>query len=193
MEKHHCGRFSFFHALPKPLTLTWCFTESISQQPRPGPSVSKSAENKKSTTSRVSSAVGVKGSAGVRKITKKPAPASTTNLPALSELDPSVLASLPPEILAEIQEIYGELPAHPVVSSKSGKHRSSPGSLTKGAHVTKSSEPVLSAEILKNVSGFRGNKETLPFETRTERGESSRSSAVDPEIVALPPASQVMK
>jgi hypothetical protein len=121
---------------------------------------------------------------GFRKIIKKPAPVATTNLPALSELDPSVLASLPPEILAEIQEIYGELPARPV---------SSPGSSTMGTHIAKSSEPVLSVETLKNGSGSSGSKETLPFETRTERGESSRPSSVNPEIVALPPASQVMK
>jgi hypothetical protein len=172
--------------------LTWCCAELTSQQPHPGPSGPTSAESKKSTTSRDARAVGAKGSVGFRKIIKKPAPVATTNLPALSELDPSVLASLPPEILAEIQEIYGELPARPV-SSKSGEKLSSPGSSTMGTHIAKSSEPVLSVETLKNGSGSSGSKETLPFETRTERGESSRPSSVNPEIVALPPASQVMK
>lgn len=164
--------------------------ELTSQQPHPGLSGPTSAESKKSTTSRDARAVGAKGLVGFRKIIKKPAPVATTNLPALSELDPSVLASLPPEILAEIQEIYGELPARPV-SSKSGEKLSSPGSSTMGTHTAKSSEPVLSVETLKNGRGSSGSKETLPFETRTERGESSRPSSVNPEIVALPPASQL--
>lgn len=154
--------------------------ESFPQQPRSGPSVSASAEIKNSTTSRESSAASTKDSLSIGKKLKKPAPTSTTNLPALSELDPSVLASLPPEILVEIQEMYGELPAHPVVSSKSAVEHSSPGFLSKAAHTTNSLEPVLSEEILKKGSRSDGSRGALLVETRMERGESSRPSSVNP-------------
>jgi len=134
-----------------------------------------------------------KDSLRVGKKTMKRAPIPATNLPALSELDPSVLASLPPEILVEIQEIYGELPAHPVISSKSAEGHSSLQLLPKAPHIAKSSESVLSEEILKDGSRSGGSRVALLVETRTERGESSRPSSVNPEIVALPPASQVLK
>lgn len=111
-----------------------------------------------------------------------------TNLPPLSELDPSVLASLPPEILAEIREVYGELAAQPVVSSKPAKNYLSPVAVMKGAHKTKTSE--VSNRVDRREDGIR---RVLPLEPLTERGESSRPPSVRPEIVALPPASQVMK
>uniref|UniRef100_A0A7I4CIB7 DNA repair protein REV1 n=1 Tax=Physcomitrium patens TaxID=3218 RepID=A0A7I4CIB7_PHYPA len=109
-----------------------------------------------------------------------------TNLPPLSELDPSVLASLPPEILAEIREVYGELAAQPVVSSKPAKNYLSPVAVMKGAHKTKTSE--VSNRVDRREDGIR---RVLPLEPLTERGESSRPPSVRPEIVALPPASQL--
>lgn len=160
---------------------TSCSADSSPQQPRSG--ASASAEIKKSTISGKSGATNTKGPVRVGKKLKKPASTSTTNLPALSELDPSVLASLPPEILLEIQEAYGELPAHPVVSSKSA-----PESLPKAANIVNPLEPVQSEETSRE-----GSSGASLVETRSLRGESSRPASVNPEIVALPPASQVMQ
>lgn len=115
-----------------------------------------------------------------------------TTLPAMSDLDPSVLASLPPEILAEIRAVYDELPGQPTMAPRKATvgSRSAPVSPAKRAANKQSSKQGVKLETLFEKQ-FSGNvKRALPLESRSENGESSRLPSDNSEITALPPASQ---
>lgn len=118
-----------------------------------------------------------------------------TTLPAMSDLDPSVLASLPPEILAEIRAVYDELPGHPTIAPRKATvgSRSAPVSPAKRVSNRQASKQGVKLETLfeKQFSGSVKRALPLPLDSRSENGESSRLPSDNSEITALPPASQV--
>lgn len=125
---------------------------------------------------------------------KKPVSTLSAGLPPISEIDPSVLASLPPDIIAEIREAYGELPAHFVKDTKAKEGTLS--SPTCGAIVGQNVNS-RSKDLNLEVAVERRGLETATHEREvkqspSKRGESSRmASETHTEIMALPPASQV--
>jgi hypothetical protein len=126
-----------------------------------------------------------------KKTDKKPASAPM-GLPPISEIDPSVLASLPPEILAEIQEAYGELLSHPLPrpskskGSSSTVHSFSPKKMDNVTLNNKVEQMTHRGQKCK--SGQTGERKELGLQPGEPSGLASEN---DSEIMALPPASQV--
>ncbi len=106
--------------------------------------------------------------------------------------DPSVLASLPPEILAEIQEAYGELLSHPLPrpsksnGSSSTVHSFSPKKMDNVTLNNKVEQMTHRGQKCK--SGQTGERKELGLQPGEPSGLASEN---DSEIMALPPASQV--
>lgn len=126
-----------------------------------------------------------------KKTDKKPASAPM-GLPPISEIDPSVLASLPPEILAEIQEAYGELLSHPLPrpskskGSSSTVHSFSPKKMDNVTLNNKVEQMTHRGQKCK--SGQTGERKELGLQPGEPSGLASEN---DSEIMALPPASQL--
>ncbi|KAH9564768.1 hypothetical protein CY35_04G041900 [Sphagnum magellanicum] len=150
-----------------------------------------SVDAKVNISSKASTGVNGRLQSWGKKTDKKPASAPM-GLPPISEIDPSVLASLPPEILAEIQEAYGELLSHPLPRPSKSKESSSTihsFSPKKMDNVTLNNKvEQMTHRGQKCKSGQTGERKELGL----QRGEpSGLASENDSEIMALPPASQL--